>query len=419
MDEEAPPEPVDTYTIHLDGGIGFFGSRQAIYREPKREMKVRKTLKYRLYSSRHNRKLHQMINISGIIWNQCVAAQRLAYDSGVGYISKYDLQKRVGQLRRYHPDCQYWQKVGSQAVQEIVERLDKGYKRFFDYKKGKTALKAGRPAFRKISKFKSFTLKQAGWRLVADNQIKIGKHNYRFALSRPVCGQIKTVTIKRDNLNQLWVCFSVIQELPDVEASTSRIGGFDFGLKTFLTDHTGRSHMSPQFYKENLNEIARLNRALSSKQKGSNGRKKAKRELAKAHQRIANKRRDFLWKLANELTDNFDVLCFETLNIKVMQRLWGRKVSDLGFATFLPMVEHLCKLKNKWLIKIDRWEPTSQTCSCCGHRQKMHLRESIFVCDDCGSIKDRDHNAAINIRAVGASTAGLGDIRRWNTAIPA
>jgi putative transposase len=382
-------------------------------------MKVRKTLKYRLYSSRHNRKLHQMIDISGIIWNQCVAAQRDAYEAGLGYISKYDLQKRVAQLRKHHPDCQHWQMVGSQAVQQIVERLDNAYQRFFNYKKGKTHLKAGRPCFKKVNKFKSFTLKQAGWKLVGDNQIKIGQHSYRFSLSRPVHGQIKTVTIKRDTLNQLWACFSVIQELPDIKPSTSRSGGFDFGLKTFLTDHEGNAYNHPQHFKAALNEIARLNRALSRKVERSNGWHKAKRMLAKAHLKVANRRRDFLWKLANDLTNRFDVLCFETLNIKAMQRLWGRKVSDLGFAIFLPMVEHLCRLKGKRLVRIDRWQPTSQTCSLCGHRQSIALDQRTFVCAACGLVKDRDHNAAENIRAVGASTAGLGDVRRQIAAIPA
>lgn len=382
-------------------------------------MIIRKTLKYRLYNSRRNRKLHQTIDISGIIWNQCIAAQRHAYESGLGYISKYDLQKRVAQLRRYHPDCQHWQMVGSQAVQQIVERVDASYQRFFKYKKGETKRKAGRPRFKKVKKFKSFTLKQAGWKLLDDNQVKIGQYKYRFSLSRPVCGQIKTVTVKRDNLNQLWVCFSVIQEFPDIESSTSRIGGFDFGLKTFLTDHNGKGYEHPLFFKTAMDEIARLNRALSRKVEGSNSWKKAKRTLAKTHLKVANQRRDFLWKLANELTERFDVLCFETLNIKAMQQLWGRKVSDLGFASFLPMVKHLCKLKSKWLVKIDRWEPTSQTCSCCDHRQKMPVCERIFVCAACGVVKDRDHNAALNIRAVGASTAGLGDVRRQIAAVPA
>ena len=361
-------------------------------------MKLRKTLKYRLYSSRHNRQLHQMIDISGIIWNQCVAAQRHAYESGLGYISKYDLQKRVAQLRRYHPDCQHWQMVGSQACQQIVERLDNAYKRFFDYKKGKTKLKAGRPRFKKVKKFKSFTLKQAGWKLIGDNQVRIGQHSYKFSLSRPVCGQIKTVTIK-------------------IEPSTSHIGGFDFGLKTFLTDHEGNAYNHPQHFKAAMDEIGRLNRALSRKIEGSHGWQKAKHQLAKAHLKVVNQRRDFLWKLANELTDRFDVLCFETLNIQAMQKLWGRKVSDLGFAHFLPMVGHLCKLKSKWLVKIGRWEPTSQTCSCCGHRQSIALNERTFSCVACGLVKDRDRNAAENIRAVGASTAGLGDVRRQIAAI--
>jgi len=379
---------------------------------------VRKTLKYRLYNNRRNKRLQQAVDIAGIIWNQCIAAQRFAYESEGKYISKYDLQKRVAQLRKHHPDCQHWKLVGSQAVQQIVERVDASYQRFFKYKKGETQQKAGRPGFKKVKKYKSVTLKQAGWKYLGGNKVRIGKTVYNFALSRPIVGTVKTLTVKRDKLGQLWLCFSVVQNVPDVELSTGESGGFDFGLKTFLTDHEGNAYMHPQFFKADLNEIARLNRQLSRKQKGSNNRKKAQRRLAKAHVRIANKRSAFHWQLAHELTDRFDVLRFEDLNIAGMKRLWGRKVSDLGFFEFLSIVKHLCFVKGKFFEQLDRWNPSSQCCADCGHRQAMHVRERTFECGGCGVVRDRDHNAALNIQAGGASPVGLGDVRQCNIAIP-
>jgi putative transposase len=314
----------------------------------------------------------------------------------------------------------YWQLVGSQAVQDIVERLDKAYRRFFAYLKGKLSIKTGPPRFKKVKKYKSFTLKQAGWKLLGGNRIRLNGRHYKFVLSRPVGGQIKRVTVKRDQAGRLFVCFSVIEEvnLP-VEVSTGKIGGFDFGLKTLLTDDEGSAHQSPEFLKANLSEIARLNRQLSRKQKGSNNRKKARRQLALAHNRVANERRDAHFKLAHQLCDEYDVLGFETLNLRGMKKLWGRKISDLGFSQFMLIVEHVAHLRGKRVVKIDQWQPTSQICSGCGHRQSIELRERWFVCETCGLTIGRDHNSGRNIRretiallGVGASTPRLEGVRR-------
>jgi len=382
-------------------------------------MQLRKTLKYKLYGHRRNRRLHQMIDIAGIIWNQCLAAQRLAFESGDSYISKYDLQKRVARLRRYHPHCRHWKLVDSQAVQQIVERVDQGYRRIFAYKKGATQRKAGRPRFKKVKQYRSVTLKQSGWRYLGGNKIRIGAHRYKYALSRPLEGTVKTVTVKRDQLGALWLCFSVIQEVPDVEFSAGEIGGFDFGMKTFLTDHEGKQYLNPQYFKAEVAKIARLNRQLSRKQLGSNNRKKAKRRLAQAHARIANKRSQFHWQLAHELTDRFAVLRFEDLHMQGMKWLWGRKVSDLGFAEFVRIIKQLCVVKGKLFEQIERWNPSSQCCAECGHRQAMSLAVRVFACGQCGVVRDRDHNAALNIQAGGASPERLGDVRRQHVAIPA
>ena len=255
-------------------------------------MNVRRTFKYRLYHNRRNKRLQQRLDIAGIIWNHMVALQRRYYQLTGGYISRNDMQRHLATLRRRSPRFAFWQLVGSQAVQELAERHDKAYQQFFTYKRGEGRWH-GRPGFKKVKKYSSFTLKQAGWKYEGGNRIEIQGTRYKFSRSRPVEGDIKTVTVKRDNLGYVWVCFSVVMEAPEnSEASTSNIGGFDFGLKTFLTDHEGKAYHSPQFLKAELNEIARLNQALSRKQTGSNNRGKAKWRLAKGHQRVANKRRD-------------------------------------------------------------------------------------------------------------------------------
>jgi putative transposase len=376
---------------------------------------IRKTFKYRLYTNRRNKHLHRQIDIAGIIWNHSVALQRRYYRLTGGYINKYRLMAHLAKLRMRTEQYAYWQMVGSQAVQDIVDRLDRSYQAFFKYKRGETALKRGRPGFKKVKKYSSFTLKQAGWKYLGENRVRIGKVTYKFARSREIEGQVKTVTIKRDRVGRLYVCFSVVQEveIPDI-ASTGRIGGFDFGLRTFLTDDEGEAYIMPQYLKENLKEIARLSRALSRKQPGSNNYEKAKRRLACAHARLANKRRDVHFKLARRLAGEYDILCFEDLNIKAMQRMWGRKVSDLGFSEFLKIQKHIAMQMGKIIVQIDRFEPSTTPCSACGRRKPMPLHVRVFECQnpECLSVFDRDHNAARNIKRVGASTLWLEGVRR-------
>jgi len=356
---------------------------------------VRKTYKYRLYrNDKRDRHLHDAINISGIIWNHCIALQRRYYRMFGGYISSVRLKKHIAKLRnsqRYS----YWRKVGSQAVQDIIERLDKSYQMFFK-KRG------GRPSFTKVKKYRSFTLKQAGWKLLGGNKIRLGKTTYKFVNHRPIGGTIKTVTVKRDTTGRLWLCFSVIEDVEIPEASTGQVGGFDFGLKTFLTDHNGKAYMSPEYFKQKLSRIKRLNRSLSRKRKGSCNRAKTKYLLARTHIRIDDKRKDFHYQLAHDLCDQFDILVFEDLNIDGMKRLWGRKVSDLGFAQFVEIVQWVATKRGKQVIFIDRFEPSSQVCSSCGTKQKLTLAERTYRCD-CGLALDRDHNAATNIQRIGAS----------------
>jgi putative transposase len=382
-------------------------------------MTIRRTLKYRLYRNRRNHHLHQRINIAGCIWNHTVALQKRYYRLAGGYISRYDMQRHIAKLRRQSNRYAFWKKLNAQSIQDVVERLDRAYRHFFTCIRN--GVKARPPGYKKVKEYKSFTLKQTGWKYLGGNHIRIQGYTYKFSLSRPVEGQIKTVTVKRDNLGHLWLCLSTIQEVDELgKASAGRIGGFDFGLKTFLTDHNGHEYQSPLVLKSELNDIARLSRILSRKVRGSNNWHKAKRRLTKKHRHVVNKRRDAHWKLAHQLCQRFDVLCFETLNLKGMQRRWGRKMNDLGFAGFVLVLSEVAEKTGKQVVQIDRWEPTTKTCFRCGALNDMPLSIRHFDCSQCGWSCPRDQNAALNIRAAGTSAAGLGDVRpRYTRAISA
>jgi len=322
------------------------------------------------------------------------------------HLNQYRLMKHIAKLRRR---IKYWQQVGSQAVQDICQRIEKAYQLFFKHNKKGTRP----PRFKKTRKYKSFTLKQAGYKLLSSNKIKIGKQIYKFALSREIKGKIKTLTVKRNSLGDLFIL--VVTDFIDEQFGvvTGKIGGFDFGLKTFLTVSDGTEIESPLFFNKFRSLLRKANKNLSSKQKGSSNWYKAKKHLARVHEFISNKRKDWFWKLAHELTNKYDVLIFEDLNLKAMQRLWGRKISDLSFANFLEILICVADNKGKTVHFVDRFFASSKTCSCCGYINKeLSLQDREWDCPSCNKKAiPRDLNAAINLQREGASSLGLDTLR--------
>ena len=319
--------------------------------------------------------------------------------------------KHIAKLRNKNG---YWKLVGSQAVQEIVQRIDRAYQLFFKHhRKGVRP-----PNFRKRIKYKSITLKQAGYKFLDDNQLKIGKRVFKFWKSREIEGKIKTITIKRNPLGELFVYVVTDYQDNQISIATGKNAGFDFGCKVFLTCSDNTKIKSPLFLKQSLKELKLASRNHSRKKKGSSSREKARKHLVRVHEKVADRRRDWFWKLANELTDKFDYLFFETLNLKGMQRLWGRKISDLAMSGFLKILDWVATKKGKTLSYIDRWYPSTKTCSECDFViDKLGLNERYWVCPSCSTKHGRDSNASRVIQKVGASTLGLGDVSHLHDAI--
>jgi putative transposase len=227
------------------------------------------------------------------------------------HLSCAKLQAHIAKLRKRNP---FLQLVGSQAVQDICQRIEKAYQLFFKHnKKGVRP-----PGFKKVKKYKSFTLKQAGYKFLGENRVKIGNRIYSFCKSREIKGTVKTLTIKRTPLGELFmvvVVDNVVEE--KIKFTTGRIAGFDFGLKTFLTCSDGSKIESPQFLKQSLNVIKKASRQHSKKLKGirrrmllafesqenggSASRERARKNLVRQHENISNSRRDWFWKLAHDL----------------------------------------------------------------------------------------------------------------------
>ncbi|NER47342.1 MAG: transposase [Symploca sp. SIO1A3] len=370
------------------------------------------TLKFKLYHHQRNRYLQQAINTAGVIYNHCIALHRRYYRMWGKHLNCARLQKHIAKLRKRKP---FWQRVGSQSVQDICQRIEKAYQLFFKHQK-----KGVRPpSFKKVLKYKSFTLKQAGYKFLGGNRVKIGNRVYQYWNSREIEGTIKTLTIKRTPLGELFIVVVVdTVSSEEIRFETGKIAGFDFGLKTFLTCSEGFQVESPQFLKASLNLIKKASREHSRKLKGSAHREQARLHLVRQHEKVSHRRHDWFWKLAQQLTNQFDVLCFETLSLKGMQRLWGRKINDLALGEFLQILEWVAWKKGKRVIYIDPWYPSTKTCSCCGYvLDEIDLCVRRWRCPSCHQVNDRDVNAALNIKMVGSSTIGVGDVRRAEPAI--
>ena len=363
-----------------------------------------KTYKFKLYKHKRNRYLKRSINASASIYNHCIALHKRYYSMFGKHLNKFQLMKHIAKLRNKN---EYWKLLGSQAVQDICDRIDKAYKLFFKHHKNGVRP----PSFCKSKKYKSFTLKQAGYKLL-DDKIRIGKQIFGYHKSREIEGRIKTLTVKRVPTGDLYIFIVTDAKSESIGIVTGKIAGFDFGVKTFLTNSNGNDIESPLYLLKARKKLRKLSQQLSRKKLGSNNWNKARLKLAKLHQDIVNKRRNWFWNLAHELCDTYDVMCFETLNLKGMQRLWGRKIGDLAVRTFLDILETVAAMKGKNVVFIGQWFASSKLCSNCEHKHnELQLRDRQWICPSCGKAHDRDKNAAINIEREGASSLRLGRVR--------
>lgn len=373
---------------------------------PKPKVLVRKTYKFKLYHSKKTRHLVHRIQLAAEIWNHALSLHRRYYKVLRRKLNSNLLQKFIARLVK-KPQFSHWKRLGSQAIQDIIQRMERAYARFFEELKKKRT-KHRPPKFKSCQKYKSFTLKQAGYKIV-NNQIKIGDITYKFHQSRFIDGAIKTVTIKRNNLGEIFIFLScLVEKEPKEVIMTGQKAGFDFGLKTFLTDSNGNEYQSLQPFQQAFQQVQKAHRSLSSKKIGSQNRRKSKADLNRVYQKISHQREDFHWKLAHQLLRKYDAVYFETLNIESIKARWGRKTSDLAFSEFLEKLNYLALKHQKQVKKVDRWFPSSQKCHCCGFINKaLKLSDREWQCPSCQVNHRRDVNAAKNILAVGVGTSTL------------
>ncbi len=375
-------------------------------------MQGRKTFKYRIEANSQTiEKAEGWLSLCRQLYNAALEQRITAYRHNHQSVSFFAQKRELPELKASFPE---YKEVGSQVLQDVLERLDKAYQGFFRRITNGNG-KAGFPRFKGRNRYDSFILKQAGWKLDGKYMTIRNIGTFKLRFSRPIKGIIKTITIRRTPVGKWFACFSCedvpLKPLPPV----NRTVGIDVGLESFLTSSDGMKIGNPRFFSHARDILAMRQQRLSRRVKGSHRRVKARILVAKAHEKITNQRRDFHFKVANQLVGFYDIICIEQMNFWNSTTALNRSMRDAAWFGFFYILRWKAEEAARTVIEVPA-KDTSQLCSRCGARVTKDLSIRIHSCPSCGLEIDRDVNAALNILRLGQS---LRDIPAQVPRIPA
>ena len=368
---------------------------------------MRRTYRYRIYANREVLgKAERWLFLCRRLYNTALEQRITIYRQKKGSISCYNQIRQLPDLKAGFPE---YGEVGSQVLQEVLERLDKAYQSFFRRVRNGDG-KVGFPRFKGRYRYDSFTLKQAGWNIDGRYLSVRNVGRFKLKLSRQIIGDIKTVTIRREATGKWYVCFSCA-DVPErvLEKFTNSIG-LDVGIKSFLVDSEGNRVDNPTYFRQSERLLRRRQRRLCRRVKGSSRRGKGRMLVAKAHEKVKNQRNDFLHKVANQYIAQYGVIFIEDLNVKGMVRNHhlSKSIADSSWGKFFELLFWKAEEAGRTLTRIPRFEPSSKTCCDCGAINKdLTLNDRQWVCQACGVLHERDFNAARNIRRVGQTLQAI------------
>ena len=324
-------------------------------------------------------------------------------------VDKYDLSAQCAVLAK---EFDFAKKLNSTARQASAERSWSSISRFFDNCKKKVSGKKGFPKFKKRSN--SVEYKQSGWKLSEDRKylnltdgFKIGR--LKLVGSRDLnfyqIEQIKRVRLVR-RADGYYAQFCVDVDRREAIAPSLRATGLDVGLNHFYTDAQGKVVENPRYLRKSERKLKKLQRQVSKCKKGSANRKKAIKRLARKHLQVSRQRKDFAVKTARCVVRSNDLIAYEDLQVRSMVKnhKLAKSISDASWSMFRDWVEYFGKVYGKVTIAVPP-HYTSQNCSTCGTLVKKTLSTRTHICK-CGCVLDRDHNAALNVLALGLSRVG-------------
>lgn len=364
-----------------------------------------KTFQYRLYpTKRQATLLSQWLEECRWLYNHFLERRRDSWGKNGESLNYHKQATSLPQLKRERSTLA---DVHSQVLQNVAVRIDLAFKAFF--RRVKAGEKPGYPRFHGRDRYDSFTFPQypSGCGL-KDGKLFVSRIGYvRIVLHRALEGRSKTVTIRKTSTGKWFATFSCEWEPTPLPVNDQAIG-IDLGLAAFATLSTGEKIGNPKFVRKEEKALTKAQRRLAKEAKGTPVRSKRCKVVARIHERISWKRQDFIHQHSRRIVNRFGVIAIEDLSVNRMvhNHCLAKSLLDAAWSGFGQLLAYKAECAGRKFVAINP-AYTSQDCSRCGHRQQMPLAERTFRCPCCGLALDRDHNASLNILAVGLHSLGL------------
>ncbi|HET8905585.1 MAG TPA: transposase [Ktedonobacterales bacterium] len=370
-----------------------------------RDAGLRKAYQYKLKPTPdQERELERVLWRCRTLYNTALEERSTAYRRCGVTLTGSQQQAELPDVKAAFPE---YAAIHSHVLQDVLTRLDNTYQAFF--RRVQAGQTPGFPRFQGRDRYHSFTYKQYGNGARLDNGFlvlaKIGRVAVRW--SRPLEGTPKTVTISRE-ADGWYAVLSCAEAPAQPLPPTGRETGIDVGLKVFLITADGEIVENPRLHRRGEKKLAKAQRRVSKRKKGSHRRRKAVGNLQRAHQMVKRQRADFHHKTALKLLRGYDTIYLEDLQVAnmVRNRQLAKSISDVGWAQFRTILAAKAAYAGRRVVAVPP-AYTSQDCSGCGTRIPKSLSMRTHVCTSCGLVLDRDENAARNIQWAGQALRGL------------
>jgi putative transposase len=370
---------------------------------------TKRAYRYRFYPTDEQKQvLAQTFGCCRFVYNWGLSTRKTAYFQEGRSLYYNDLAALLPALKEQYP---WLRDVSSVPLQQALRHLDRAFVNFFEGRADYPTWKSKRNA--QSATYASNAFQWDGQALTLAKM----REPLRIRWHRPLPKEAKpsSVTITKDSTNRYFVSILVEEEIKPLPITPKTIG-LDLGIKSMVALSTGETVGNPHYFAKDEKKLAKVQRRQARKKKGSKNREKARRRVARIHARIADRRRDYQHQLSARMVHENQVVCVESLAVKnmVQNPRLAKAISDVGWGEFVRQLEYKAKWYGRTLVKIDRWYPSSKTCHACKHvldSLSLDIRE--WVCPECGTVHDRDTNAALNILAEGLSVMACGgNVRR-------
>lgn len=367
---------------------------------------INKALRVRIYPNKTQQmKIDTTINCCRFVRNYMIERNHKLYERRKEHLNYIAMQNLLPNMKKYLP---WLADADAKALQYACRQVDNAYQRFFKKQGGYPKFKSKRDSIQRYTNtsFNTIHYETGKVKIPCVGWVKI-----RDERELPLNSKICFITVIRDH-GQYYasICYKVDKDVTSIQIDENNVIGLDYKSDGLYMNSNGECCDMPHYYRESLEAVIKEQRRLSRKVGSCKGEKRSgnyirqQNRLFKKTRHVANQRKDFLHKRSTAIVKQYDAVCVEDLNMKAMANIGfgnGKAIMDNGYGMFLVMLEYKLRDRGKQLVKVDKWYPSSQICSCCGRKQKISLHVRIYNCQLCGNHMDRDYNAAVNIRKEG------------------